>query len=133
MNTVTVIAAVITDEHRRVLLARRPPGRHMAGLWEFPGGKVAQHEHPERALERELAEELGVSSQIGPPRTFAVHDEPGLRVLLLFYDAVIVGTPRPLEHQELAWVAPGDLEHFDMPPADAALVRSIVADATDSP
>ena len=73
-----------------MLLARRPAGRHMAGLWEFPGGKVHDGESPQAALERELAEELDVDALIGDPITFAVHEEPGLRILLLFY----AGRPR---------------------------------------
>jgi len=129
-KNLVVAAAIITDDENRILLARRPAGRHMAGLWEFPGGKVTPDEHPARALERELAEELGVASKIGPPRTFAIHEEPGLRILLLFFDARIVGTPHPLEHQELIWVSPSDLDRYEMPPADAALVRSLLQSAS---
>lgn len=96
----------------------------MGGLWEFPGGKVEHGESPAAALERELAEELGVRARVGRPFTFAVHDEPGLRILLLFYETVLVdGTPRPLEGQELAWVAPHELVEYPMPPADDGLVE----------
>jgi len=122
----TVVAAVIRDPSGRVLLARRPPGRHMAGLWEFPGGKVHDGEAPAAALQRELAEELDVEARIGDPITFAVHEEPGLRILLLFFDASIAsGAPRPREGQEIAWVPPAELNSYPTPPADAELVQRL--------
>ena len=96
----------------------------MGGLWEFPGGKVEDGESPPAALERELAEELAVTVAVREPITFAVHEEPGLRILLLFYEAELVeGMPRPLEGQEVAWVDPGELAAYPTPPADAALVE----------
>jgi 8-oxo-dGTP diphosphatase len=95
----------------------------MAGLWEFPGGKVHDGEAPAAALVRELAEELDVAVEIGDPLTFAVHEEAGLRILLLFYEAAIRhGEPRPREGQEVAWVPPADLRRYPTPPADAVLV-----------
>lgn len=125
-SSFTVVAAVIRDRKGRVLLARRPAGRHMAGLWEFPGGKVHDGEAPSAALKRELAEELDVEARIGDPITFAVHEEPGLRILLLFYEASIrTGAPRPREGQEIAWVLPVELTGYPTPPADAELVRRL--------
>jgi 8-oxo-dGTP diphosphatase len=122
----TVVAAVIRDPDGRVLLARRPAGRHMAGLWEFPGGKVRDGEAPAAALARELAEELDVHARIGRPITFAVHDEPGLRILLLFYEAALEGAaPRPSEGQEIAWVPPAELLRYPTPPADAELIARL--------
>jgi len=119
----TVVAAVIRDHAGRLMLARRPAGRHMAGLWEFPGGKVHDGEAPAAALVRELAEELDIAVEIGEPLTFAVHEEAGLRILLLFFEAAILhGDPRPREGQEVAWVSPADLRRYPTPPADAALV-----------
>jgi 8-oxo-dGTP diphosphatase len=119
----TVVAAVIRDRQGRVLLARRPAGRHMAGLWEFPGGKVHDGESPAAALVRELAEELDVCARIGDPITFAVHEEPGLRIVLLFYEAALEGgKPQPREGQEIAWVPPAELQRYPTPPADAELV-----------
>ncbi len=119
----TVVAAVIFDDEGRVLLARRPKGKHMGGLWEFPGGKVGDEESPAGALEREIREELGVEIEVGEPLTFAVHCEPALEILLLFYRAVITsGTPVGLEGQELAWAAISDLYGYEMPPADGGLV-----------
>jgi 8-oxo-dGTP diphosphatase len=122
-TTTLVVAAVIRDAAGRILLARRPRAAHMGGLWEFPGGKVEDGESPPAALERELAEELAVTVAVREPITFAVHEEPGLRILLLFYEAVVVdGSPTPLEGQEIAWVAPSELAAYPMPPADAGLV-----------
>ncbi len=130
---IIVTAAVIRDGEGRVLLARRPTDRHMGGLWEFPGGKLDQGESPAEGLARELDEELGVEVEIGEPLTFAVHREPGLTLLLLFYSAAIVaGTARPLDGQELAWVAPPDLPDYPTPPADAALVRILAHGGTEA-
>jgi 8-oxo-dGTP diphosphatase len=99
----------------------------MGGLWEFPGGKVEPGESPAAALGRELEEELGLVAEIGAPMTFAVHEEPGMRILLLFYAAVIVGgRPEALEGQEIAWVAPDDLASYPTPPADRGLVRRLM-------
>jgi 8-oxo-dGTP diphosphatase len=127
LRSPTVVAAVIRDIDDRVLLARRPQGRHMGGLWEFPGGKVRDGEAPARALVRELVEELGVSVEVGNPITFAVHEEPGMRILLLFYAATIVdGEPRPQEGQAIAWVPRAELDRYPTPPADAALVRQLI-------
>ncbi|MBD3856847.1 MAG: (deoxy)nucleoside triphosphate pyrophosphohydrolase, partial [Acidobacteria bacterium] len=84
---ITVVAAVIRDQEDRVLLTKRPEGRHMGGLWEFPGGKINDGEAPGEALVRELEEELGIGIEVQRPLTFAVHEEPGLRILLLFYGA----------------------------------------------
>ena len=121
-----VVAAVIRDSTGRILLGRRPPGRHMAGLWELPGGKVREGEPPDAALERELEEELGVAARCGRPLTFAVHEEHGLRILLLFYQATIEGgEPHGREGQELAWVSASDLDRYPTPPADAPLLTHL--------
>ena len=96
----------------------------MGGLWEFPGGKVEDGEMPAAALERELEEELALSATIGAPLTFAVHEEPGMRIVLLFYAATLGGSqPMALEGQEIAWVAPEHLPSYPTPPADAELIR----------
>lgn len=129
---IVVTAAVIRDPEGRILLARRPPDRHMGGLWEFPGGKLDDGEAPAQGLARELREELGVSVEVGDPLTFAVHEEPGLAILLLFYTAAIVaGSPRPLDGQELAWVEPVELLLYPTPPADAELVRRLAHGGSD--
>jgi 8-oxo-dGTP diphosphatase len=122
-----VVAAVIRDSEGRILLTRRPEGRHMAGLWEFPGGKVADGESPASALVRELDEELGLQTETGPPITFAVHEEPELRILLLFFESTILGgTPTPREGQEIVWARPELLGAYPTPPADADLVAQLI-------
>ena len=127
----TVVAAgVVRDPEGRILLARRPRG-HMAGLWELPGGKVHEGESPTAALARELDEELGVTARAERPLTFAVHEEPGLRILLLFFETRIEhGRPVAREGQEIAWVAPADLPRYPTPPADAALVAELARGAS---
>jgi 8-oxo-dGTP diphosphatase len=130
-QSITVVAAVIRDDHQRVLLTQRPLDRHMGGLWEFPGGKLRVGESPPAGLVRELGEELGVQIEVGEPITFAVHEEPELRVLLLFYEARITGgTLRSLDGQAIAWVPPSELGDYPTPPADAALVRTLARGAT---
>jgi 8-oxo-dGTP diphosphatase len=122
-----VVAAVISDETGKILLTRRPEGSHMGGLWEFPGGKVEPGEAPPAALVRELEEELGLSAVIGKPLTFAVHEEAGLRILLLFYEAAMGDAPpTALEGQEIAWVAPADLNSYPTPPADKELIDRLM-------
>jgi 8-oxo-dGTP diphosphatase len=124
-----VVAAVIRREDGRILLARRPDGRHMAGLWEFPGGKVRRNESPVDALRRELAEELAVVIEVGEPLTFAIHEEPGLRVLLLFFRATISGgAVTPCEGQEIAWVERARLADYPTPPADQTLIELLKDD-----
>ncbi len=115
---------MIRDGDGRVLLTRRPDDSHMGGLWEFPGGKVDDREAPADALVRELREELGVAAGIERPITFAVHEEQGLRILLLFYAARILdGEPKGKEGQPVAWVPVAELASYPTPPADAELVR----------
>jgi len=95
----------------------------MAGLWEFPGGKVRDGESPAAALERELDEELGLEARAGAPITFAVHEETDLRILLLFYEAAIQsGRPQAREGQGIVWARLERLSSYPTPPADAALV-----------
>ncbi len=127
MTRFTVVAAVISDDEGRILLARRPEGTHMAGLWEFPVGKVEDGEPFSDALARELDEELGIEVEIGRPVTFAVHTEPDLEILLLFFSAAIAtGVPTPREGQEIRWVQPDELKGYPMPPADDEVVRLLV-------
>jgi 8-oxo-dGTP diphosphatase len=127
-RSITVVAAVIRDDQGRVLLSRRPDDRHMGGLWEFPGGKIDAGEAPDSALIRELREELGCEVEVVHPITFAVHEEPGLRILLLFYESEIVrGEPQGREGQAVAWVPVSDLPSYPTPPADAELIHHLMA------
>ena len=122
---VLVAAVALIDADTRILLARRPEGKSMAGLWEFPGGKVEPGETPEAALIRELHEELGidVASNCLAPFTFASHDYPKFHLLMpLFLCRRWKGTPKPREGQTLAWVAPGKLAEYNMPEADRPLI-----------
>mgnify|MGYP001826062300 CR=1 FL=1 len=121
---ITVVAAVIRDEEGHILMQKRPEGRHMGGLWEFPGGKIDDGEAPAQALMRELHEELGIEIVVQRPLTFAVHEKPDLRILLLFFHARISGgEPRGCEGQAVEWVAMQDLPSLPTPPADAELIR----------
>lgn len=120
-----VAAAALVDADGRVLIARRPAGKAMAGLWEFPGGKVRAGERPEAALVRELREELGIDTRGSclAPIAFASHDYDEFHLLMvLFACRVWRGRPTAHEGQELAWVKPVRLADYPMPPADEPLV-----------
>jgi 8-oxo-dGTP diphosphatase len=120
-----VAACALVDTDGRVLLARRPEGKKMAGLWEFPGGKLNPGETPEAALIRELREELGIDVAVAclAPFAFASHDYEGFHLLMpLFLCRRWKGTPTPKEGQTLAWVRPGKLPDYEMPPADKPLI-----------
>jgi 8-oxo-dGTP diphosphatase len=123
-----VAAAALVDRDGRVLITRRPAGKAMAGLWEFPGGKVEPDETPETALRRELHEELGID--VCPtclsPFTFASHGYPDFHLLMpLYVCRQWDGTIAPREGQEIAWVRASRLSHFPMPPADAPLIAPL--------
>ena len=125
MKTVLVSAVALIDPDGRVLLSRRPEGKAMAGLWEFPGGKVEPGETPEAALIRELQEELGIDTWASclAPLTFASHAYAGFHLLMpLFACRKWQGIAQPREGQALKWVRPGDLRDYPMPPADVPLI-----------
>lgn len=125
---VLVAAVAMVDTDGRVLLARRPAGKPMAGLWEFPGGKVHEGETPEAALVRELREELAVDTAASclAPYAFASHAYEDFHLLMpLYVCRVWHGTPAPQEGQELAWVRPLDMGRYPMPPADVPLVAML--------
>ena len=123
-----VAAVALVDADGRVLIARRPEGKAMAGLWEFPGGKVGPGETPEEALIRELAEELGidVTEACLAPFSFASHRYDDFHLLMpLYVCRVWDGSVRPLEGQALKWVRPPRLGDYPMPPADRPLVAML--------
>ena len=125
---VLVSAVALIDADSRVLLARRPEGKAMAGLWEFPGGKVDEGETPEAALIRELHEELGIDTHESclAPIGFASHGYDDFHLLMpLFVCRKWLGDPEPREGQELAWVRPNRMREYEMPPADVPLVAQL--------
>ena len=125
MKTVLVSAVALIDVDGRVLLAQRPEGKSMAGLWEFPGGKVEQGETPEAALIRELQEELGIDTWQSclAPLTFASHSYDDFHLLMpVFACRKWGGTPTPREGQTLKWVHGKDLKSYPMPAADIPLI-----------
>ena len=127
---VLVAACALIDADGRVLLAQRPPGKPMEGLWEFPGGKVEADERPEQTLIRELKEELGivVSESCLAPLTFASHAYPDFHLLMpLYVCRRWEGIVTPLEAQQVVWVKPNRLRDYKMPPADEPLIAHLMA------
>ena len=125
MKTLLVSAVALIDTEGRVLLAQRPAGKSLAGLWEFPGGKVEPGETPELALIRELKEELGIDTWRSclAPLTFASHSYDDFHLLMpLFACRRWEGIPVAQEGQTLAWVRPNKLRDYPMPPADLPLI-----------
>ena len=123
-----VAACALIDADKRVLIARRPEGKPMAGLWEFPGGKVEEGETPEDTVIRELYEELGVrvTNPCLAPLTFTSHNYLEFHILLpLFVCRRWEGTPVPREFQEIKWVRANRLRDFPMPPADEPLISHL--------
>ncbi len=123
-----VVCAALVDADGRVLICQRPDDKDMAGLWEFPGGKVDPGENPENALVRELKEELGI--EVGPrclsPASFASHDYGEFHLLMpLYLCRNWSGIPQPMEGQALKWVWPKQLTYYPMPPADKPLVTAL--------
>ena len=125
---ILVAAAALINDKNEVLLAQRPEGKSMAGLWEFPGGKVEQGETPEFALMRELEEELGIESRptCFHPIAFASHSYDDFHLLMpVFALRMWKGEVKAKEHKNLAWVHPLDMPKYDMPKADIPLIATL--------
>lgn len=129
MRLLLVAACALVDPDGRVLVTQRPKGKAMAGLWEFPGGKVEAGETPEATLIRELQEELGIDTAVSclAPLTFASHAYQDFHLLMpLYVCRTWHGIARPLEGQALKWLQPRDMRTLDMPPADAPLIAPLI-------
>jgi 8-oxo-dGTP diphosphatase len=125
VKTITVVAIAMVDTDGRVLLAQRPEGKSMAGMWEFPGGKLEQGETPEEAIRREIKEELNVElcAHCFAPLTFVSHAYADFHLIMLLYMArKWEGIPMPTEGQQLTWKRPREMRELPMPPADVPLV-----------
>jgi 8-oxo-dGTP diphosphatase len=129
VNLLLVVAAALIDPDCRVLIAQRPEGKSLAGLWEFPGGKVEPGERPEAALIRELHEELGIGVEEAclAPLNFASFAYPDFHLLMPLYicrrwKGLVVAR----DHQQLKWVPPKELRAYPMPPADAPLIPALI-------
>jgi 8-oxo-dGTP diphosphatase len=126
---VLVVACALVDADGRILIAQRPEGKKMAGLWEFPGGKVEPGETPEATLVRELREELGIETRSAclAPLTFASHAYEDWHILMpLYVCRRWEGIPQPREGQALKWVRAKELRQYPMPPADLPLIAPLI-------
>ena len=128
MQLMLVVAVALVDADRRVLIAQRPQGKALAGLWEFPGGKLEAGETPEQALIRELEEELGISTKSAclAPVSFASYSYESFHLLMpLYVCRKWQGTPVAREHAALKWVRPQALRDYPTPPADEPLIAAL--------
>ncbi|MGE0392864.1 MAG: (deoxy)nucleoside triphosphate pyrophosphohydrolase [Vicinamibacterales bacterium] len=125
-SAVLVVAAVVLRDGR-YLVTRRQAGTHLAGFWEFPGGKVDAGEAEADALVREIGEELGVGCAVGPLILRTTHDYPERSVTLAFYACTLTGDPSPVLGQDMRWVEPGALRELEFPPADEELIALLSA------
>ena len=125
-SEIHVVAGAIADAEGRVLIAQRPRGRHMAGRWEFPGGKLGAGEDPYAGLQRELTEELGVTVREARPLIRLRHEYPDRRVLLDVWEVTSYdGEPQALDAQALAWARPDELPKHDLLEADRPIVTAL--------
>jgi mutator protein MutT len=125
---VTVVVAAVIEQDDAYLVTRRPEGTHLAGLWEFPGGKIDPPETHIQALRREIREELDADVSVGGLVFYTAHDYADRTVTLYFYQCRLAGEPRPLLGQQMRWVPRAELAALNFPPADAELIRQLVAD-----
>jgi 8-oxo-dGTP diphosphatase len=120
-----VVTAAVIERDGRFLVTRRLSGTHLAGMWEFPGGKCELGETPEECLRREIREELGVGITVGPKLLANAYDYDDRTVELLFFSCDLDGEPSPQLRQEMQWVSRADLRALDLPPADAELIAML--------
>jgi 8-oxo-dGTP diphosphatase len=130
---VIIVVAAVIEANQRFLVTRRQPGVHLAGLWEFPGGKIDPDEPHADALRRELKEELDVDVAVGDPLYTTVHAYDDRTVELHFYRCALKGEPRPLMGQEMRWVPRDELGQLGFPPADAELIEMLRKSVGASP
>lgn len=126
----TVVVAAVIEDQQRFLVTRRQPGKHLAGMWEFPGGKIGRNESHSAGLRRELREELGVDAEVGELVHQTMHAYPEVRVALYFYRCRLIGEPHPVLGQEMRWVPRAELPSLGFPPADAELIERLVGSHT---
>jgi mutator protein MutT len=122
---VTIVVAAVIENTSRFLVTRRQPGVHLAGMWEFPGGKIDTDETHEQALRRELLEELGVEAEVGARIHQTEYAYPDRTIELHFYKCDLKGAPRPVLGQEMRWVPLAELRLLGFPPADTELIEML--------
>ncbi len=127
-----IVVAAVIEEHGRFLVTRRQEGVHLAGMWEFPGGKIDESETHDQALRREIREELDADVAVGELVFHASHAYPERTIALYFYRCALLGSPRPLLGQEMRWVPRRELASLGFPPADEALIRQLTEAAGPS-
>lgn len=125
----TVVVAAVVQQGDTFLVTRRQAGVHLAGMWEFPGGKIDRDETHDHALRREIREELGADVRVGELVLTTSHAYPEKTVTLYFYRCALVGVPRPLIGQEMRWVPREELPTLGFPPADEELIRILTQTA----
>jgi len=125
MTAVVEVVAAVVERDGRYLITRRLEGTHLAGLWEFPGGKMLPGEKPEDALRRELQEELGVEAEVGELIETVEWTYPEKSVRLLFFRCALRGEPCPQERQEISWVEAAQLQEYQFPAADLRLIERL--------
>jgi 8-oxo-dGTP diphosphatase len=132
VKTIVVTAAIIRKDDR-YLVTRRQAGVHLAGLWEFPGGKCDGGELLTAGMERELREELGIRATVGREVFSTTHEYPDRRVELHFFECQSADDPSPVLGQEMRWVTTAELADLEFPPADGELIRKLVSRSADLP